>query len=66
MKQTEGSETKLGEQGWFSALPVAIGDIGGTAEGIFTILSPSGIPLGIGISGTTGIPPEPGSTGYLR
>jgi hypothetical protein len=59
MDSASGSTEARGQQGLFFAFPIAIGDIGGTAQGLIMHPSPWGIPLGIGIYGTSGNPAEP-------
>lgn len=47
------------QRGWFFAFPVSIGDVGGEVAGINVIPSPWGVPLMIGMYGTSGSSPEP-------
>jgi hypothetical protein len=47
------------QQSWFFAFPVSIKDVGGEVTGITAIPSPWGVPLMIGIYGSSGSPPEP-------
>jgi hypothetical protein len=55
----DGDGSSNGQQGWFFAFPISIAGLGGEATEIIAIASPWGVPLTIGIRGTSGSSAEP-------